>query len=350
MQVFKELNHAWDDMQLQDNLYQPSAFWNEASMQIKNELILYGIEKFRSLETALGYFVPTYGTPGNSFTKEMAESLGNKFKREFPNDKKPSLALEQFLNGYLSALSDYRVYVAADIPASLPYLNMFSESNFGDPVEQFDFGGRKFSRSSLNYLLGLTMLKKHLNGTVPKTILEIGGGFGSLGEILLCSGVEDIRYIDIDIPPTSYVAQKYLSFIFGKQNVATYEHTHELANINIGSLPKASVLCSWQIEKLYGRVDLFVNFISFQEMEPHIVKNYLNHVTRLSAKWILLRNIREGKNIRNEHNEAGVEIPIFSDDYINMLEDYELIDRNVIPFGYKTVDNFHSELLLLKHK
>jgi hypothetical protein len=104
------------------------------------------------------------------------------------------------------------------------------------------------------------------------------------------------------------------------------------------------------MEKLSGEIDLFVNFISFKEMEPDIVKNYLNHVARLSSTWVLLRNTRKGKNIKKANCSGGVEIPIFSYDYVAMLPDYDLIERNVIPFGYKTVDKFHSELLLFKHK
>jgi hypothetical protein len=196
-------------------------------------------------------------------------------------------------------------------------------------------------------LLGLSLLKKHLNGDPPRTVLEIGGGFGTLGEVLGNTGIGGQRYIDIDIPPTSFVAQHYLSEVFGKDNVATFAQTSSMSSIEIDNLPQNAVLCSWQIERLKGQVDLFVNFISFQEMEPHIVRNYLSHVTRLEARWILLRNMREGKQLRN-NGMVGVETPIFGEDYIAMLPDYELVERNVIPFGYQTVDGFHSELLLLK--
>ena len=349
MPNYPELTRAREDMSTQIELYQPTSFWTEASQLIVNELCAHGVERFRSLETPLSYFVPTYGIPGNCFAKEMAEGLAEKLQSEYPKALKSKLALEQFLSGYMSALSDYRVFRAADIQNTLPYLHLFSESAFGEPVEQFEFEGRKYCRSSLNYLLGLVMLKKYLNGSVPKTVLEIGGGFGTLGEILSSSGIDGFRYIDVDIPPVSFVSQNYLSAVLGKNNVATYEQTRESANINIESLPRASVLCSWQIEKLVGQVDLFVNFISFQEMEPHIVQNYLNHVSRLGAKWVLLRNMREGKNIGNKET-AGVKIPILTEDYLKMLPAYELVERNVLPFGYKTVDDFHSELLLLKRK
>lgn len=346
---YPELILALEDMQAQAELYRPTIFWDEASSRIVLELFTYGVERFRSLETALGFFVPTYGTPGGGFTEAQSGSLLGGLKGDFPGEIKPQLALNQFLSGHMSALADFRVLLAADDPGKLPHLHTFSESKVGGPVEHFEFNGRCFSRSSLNYLMGLALLKKHLNGDVPRTVLEICGGFGTLGEVLSSAGITDLHYIDIDIPPTSFVAQHYLSEVLGKGNVATYAQTADKASIEISTLPQAAVLCSWQIEKLQGQVDLFVNFISFQEMEPHIVKNYLGHVTRLGVRWILLRNMREGKQLR-KNDWVGVDTPILGDDYLAMLPQYELVERNVIPFGYQTVDAFNSELLLLKRK
>ena len=336
-------------MKRQEDLYRPSAFWDAASERIVTELVALGAEDFRRLPTALRFFVPTYGAPGNGFIAEQITKMLDHFQSVLGGAAKPQASLNQFFSGQSWALSDYRVLKAADDPGKLPYLHRFSESTAGSPVEHFEFDGRKFSRSSLNYLLGMAFLKKHLNGDVPRTVLEIGGGFGTLGEVLASSGIDGIKYIDIDIPPTSFVAQHYLGEVLGRENVATYAQTAAMATIDIDRLPRASVLCSWQIEKLRGAVDLFVNFISFQEMEPHIVRNYLDHVTRLGARWVLLRNMREGKQVRKD-GSVGVETPTLGDDYLAMLDAYRLVERNVHPFGYQTVDGFNSELLLLRRK
>ncbi len=349
MNDYPELNQACADMQRQNALYQPTIFWEKASKQIVSEIYAQGLDRFRALPTALGFFVPTYGTPGSGFTLEQSDGLQNWLKTEHRDNTKALLALTQFLNGQMAARSDYRVLKAVDNPNNVPYLHSFSESQVGEPVEHFEFDGRHFSRSSLNYLLGISLLKKHLNGDIPQTVLEIGGGFGTLGEILANAGIKGLRYIDIDIPPTSFVAQHYLITILGENRVATYAKTAAMKTIQIDSLPVASVLCSWQIEKLQGHVDLFVNFISFQEMEPYVVKNYLSHVTRLSARWILLRNMREGKNVK-KLNVVGVTAPTLGDDYVKMLPNYDLVERSVMPFGYQTVDGFRSELILLKRK
>lgn len=346
---YPELTQAREAMLVQSELYRPTSFWREASSRIVSELESAGAGRFRSLDTALDFFVPTYGSPGGGFSVEQAQVLRGLLERDYPGDAKAQLTLSRYLSGQMSALADYRVLQAADDTSRLPYLHTFSESKVGDPVEHFEFDGRRFSRSSLNYMLGLALLKKHLDGDVPRTVLEIGGGFGTLGEVLSSAGIDNLHYIDIDIPPTSFVAQHYLSHVLGADHVATYAQTVGRSSIEIDTLPQASVLCSWQIEQLQGQVDLFVNFISFQEMEPHIVKNYLGHVTRLGARWILLRNMREGKQVR-KGDQVGVDAPILGDDYLEMLPGYELVERNVIPFGYRTVDDFHSELLVLRLK
>jgi putative sugar O-methyltransferase len=350
MHEYPELTRAYEDMQEQSELYRPTVFWAEASARIVTELCTYGVECLRSLPSSPYFFAPTYGIPGNGFTKEQSEGLRDWLQHRFPKDRKPQLALDQFLTGEMWALTDYRVLLAADDPQRLPHLHTFSESSFGEPLEHFEFDGRRFSRSSLNYLLGLAMLKKHLDGDVPRTVMEIGGGFGTLGELLSGAGLDGLRYIDFDIPPMSFVAQHYLSEVLGPDKVATYAQTRDQLSIDVNLLPQASVLCSWQIERLQGQVDLFVNFISFQEMEPQIVQNYLDHVARLGTRWVLLRNLREGMIVRKDNSSFGVNTPIMSDNYLAMLPGYELVECNVLPFGYRTVDGFHSEVLLLRCK
>jgi putative sugar O-methyltransferase len=350
MNTYPELSLAREDMRKQNALYQPSLFWDAASDRIVQELCEGGVEHFRRLPRPLSFFAPTYGPPGNSLSVEEVSDLEAAYLERCPDKKKQQMTLRHLLGGEVLALADYRVLLAADDESQLPHLHRFSECGYGAPVEQFEFDGRRFSRSALNYLLGLAFLKRHLGGDVPRTVLEIGGGFGTLGEVLAAAGIEGLRYIDLDIPPTSFVAQSYLTAAVGAEEVTTYAETRELEEIEIESLKKVSTLCAWQIEKLRGKVDLFVNFISFQEMEPPIVANYLKHVDRLQAKYVLLRNLREGKAVKSERVQHGVEQPILGGDYDAFLPGYELLGTNVRPFGYRTIDGFHSELRLYKRR
>lgn len=349
MPAYPELDRAWQDMLKADALYQATEFWRDASEAIMNQVKAEGIDGFRSLQTPLDYFVPTHGVPGNGMTAAQVADVTAYLEKTFDGGAKAVASFRQHMNGETSALADYRVFMAGDRPERLPDLQAFSESEFGRPMEHFVFDGRRYSRSSLNYIMGLTLLKRHLDGFTPRTVLEIGGGFGSLGEILAKGGIDGLRYIDIDIPPMNFIAQSYLQAAVGVDEVGTYSATADRETIEIATLPKVSVLCSWQIERLRGEVDLFVNFISFQEMEPAVVENYLLHVCRLNAKWVLLRNMREGKQ-KKKDGEVGVLEPILGNAYLDMLPGYALVERSTIPFGYRTVDSFHSELLLLRRQ
>ena len=58
MNSYPELDLVIEDMRNQIELYKPSTFWDNASCQIGNDISENGIEKFRSMQSALGFFVP----------------------------------------------------------------------------------------------------------------------------------------------------------------------------------------------------------------------------------------------------------------------------------------------------
>jgi putative sugar O-methyltransferase len=341
------LETAMAELKQQETIYQPTAFWAAASERIAQDFKTFGVSNFRKIPTATSYFVPNYSGPASGLNHTQTALLTQTLHDNHPQAHKAQQAWHHFVSGKQAALADYRVLLSGDQTSQLPQLQKFSESEYGQPVEQFVWNGQRFSRSSLNYLLGLCFLKQHLGEDIPRTVLEIGGGFGTLGEIWSQSDIPDWKYIDIDIPPTQFAADQYLKAVLGDDQVTSFDQVPKHQPIQISDLKPASVLCSWQIAQLQGEVDLFVNFISFQEMEPDVVTNYLGHVNRLKARWVLLRNMREGKQVQKE-GHVGVKTPIKSDDYVRMLGQYQLVDSNVHPFGYETVDGYHSELLLFK--
>lgn len=345
MPRYPELQKAFALLEKQSDLYRPTSFWADASQKLAHEFEEIGIENFRRGPLALSYFVPTYGPPTLGLRKEQVELLTRTFQEHYADHTKGELALNAYLSGHLNALADYRVLLAANSAPDALGLTDFSESSIGNPIEQQCFDGRNYSRSALNYLLGLSLLKRHTDLSSIKTVLEIGGGFGTLGEILGKGPSKSLKYIDVDIPPSQFAAEYYLKENFGSQNVASFSDLEGQPTIEVSELPDFTVMCSWQLEKLRGQVDLFVNFISFQEMEPNVVINYLNHVDRLGSRWLLLRNMREGKQ-KKTLNAPGVRDPIESEDYLRMLPNYRPVNQNVHPFGYQTVDRFHSEITL----
>lgn len=332
------------DMAGQPSLFQPTSFWQAASARIAAELETGGFENFRRLPAPRDFFVPSHGPPGNMLSLAQVDELEASILRQVPAGSKTHLTLRQAINGDAWALSDYRVFLAGDRPEVAPDLSRVSESTVGNPPDGLIIDGRRFSRSMLNYLHGLVFLKQQLGDAGIRTILEIGGGYGTLGEILQQTG-EAFSYVDVDIPPTSAVAYYYLSQQPGVELV-DYEDTRGEGAIPVPAPGRQMVICPWQLPRLTGTVDLLWNFISFQEMEPAVVRFYLEQGERLGARYVLLRNLREGKQHRSAANPFGVEQPIRGEDYDTFLPAYRLLAANVHPFGYRTIDGFHSELRL----
>jgi len=333
-----------EEIRSQDKVYQPATFWEQASKEINSEFNKYGLKNFRRLPSSLRFFVPTYGIPGNGLKAEEINKFLN-FLSENRITGKQMLQFKSYLSGEQAAIADYRTFLAACSNKGAKKLLGFSESTVWNPIEQFIFQDKAYSRASLNYLLGLTLLSKYTDLSKIKKVLEVGGGFGSLGEISIKS-LNVSQYINVDIYPTLYASKYYLSETFGTKYI-TQDQLITKEKIPIKSLGKITLLPTWKVEILEGRIDLFVNFISFQEMEPFIVKNYIKNLMKLKPTWILLRNLREGKQ-KTDGKKLGVKKPIVSEDYLNMLFNYDLITTNVFPFGLKTLDGFHSEIMLFR--
>jgi len=342
------LSAMLSDMESAPEVCKATQFWRNASVFIVQDLLEHGVEDFRRLKTALSFFVPTYGFPGWWNDRTLYHSLIDALASLQHPDRKLELRLRRFLAGEKQAYADYRVYLAARDTRAL-FLDQADESSIGNPLEQYLFGKAHFSRSMLNYLLGLCFLKSQIDTQGIRIVLEVGGGFGTLGEILLGDERNHCFYINVDIPPVAFVATWYLQKLLRVDNVGAYEDLKKLNDLDVAYLQrryKAIVLCPWQLPKPKGTVDLFVNFISFQEMEPLVVRNYLNHADRLGTGHVLMRNLREGKEKAATEDSLGVREPIRGQDYDAFLPNYRLRGTNTEPFGFKTADGFHSELRL----
>ena len=343
----KELYLLLNDMAQQSVLYKPTNFWQEASKIIIDDIEQNGLKNFRALQSSMNMFAPVYGYHDYIEDKSLF-AITKAALHDVTTDVKSNIKLDLLFSGQTQAFSDYRVLKATNKEYA-PFTDRVSESKIGCPKEQHTFDGRNFSRSFLNYLLGLNFLKQHIENPEIGTVLEIGGGFGTFGEILLSDERTNCFYINVDIPPVSFISSYYLKEVFGAKNIADYQELREYNSLNIMDLKqkyKALNIASWQVPKLKGKIDLFVNFISFQEMEPEVVKNYSNYINALNPQYILLRNIQEGKKKKDKNTIYGVEEPILGTDYDNFFPEYKLVATDGSIFGFQTEDGFHSQLRL----
>ncbi|MEJ8278724.1 putative sugar O-methyltransferase [Pseudonocardia spirodelae] len=312
--------------------YRPTNFWRTGLEKVVADLRDRGFAEFRRHPSATYFYAPRYAP-----VSRPAAALS----RAFGLVGGPGTLLRERIDQVPVARSHHALVTALDPADRSPSLSGFSESTAGGPTEQLVFDGRRFSRSSLNYLRGLVMLKRAVPDLDVSTVLEIGGGFGTLGEILVPRN-EGVRYVDVDIPPVAAVATHYLREVLGADRVLDYAATREAEKIELGAIEEpATVLCSWQLPRLQGTVDLFVNFISFQEMEPEVVQNYANLVTDLGARWLLLRNSPTGK--------PDVREPMLRHRYLEMFDRFELVDSDAGLYGQDS-EGTVSEVMVLARR
>jgi putative sugar O-methyltransferase len=325
-------------MERAPELYRPTNFWQTGLRGIVEDLRSRGLETFRSHPSARVMYVPTY-TESSRALRLAAAALQ---RRRFSG----APTLRWRLLNHNQAWFDHAVATGLDPDGGL-VLRGATESTVGSPVEQFTFDGLRYSRSFLNYLRGLVFFKRVVPDADVRRVLEIGGGFGTLGEILLQGN--DVTYVDVDIPPVGFVAGWYLQQVFGRDRIAAWDETRHLASIDLDSLDRSAVLAPWQLPRVTGQVDLFVNFISFQEMEREVVENYVAHVERLGARWVLLRNSRSGKPTGGP-GELGVREPVKRADYLDMFSAYELVASDFRLFGHRQPSGFRSEVMVLARR
>ena len=320
------------DLENAPELYRPTDFWRTGLERVVADLRERGFAEFRRHPSATFFYAPQYAP----FSRPAAA-----LAKVFGAAGTPGTLIRERIDQLPVARAHHATVKALDPADRPPFLGGFSESTAGAPAEQLVFDGRRFSRSSLNYLRGLVMLKRAVPDLDVSTVLEIGGGFGTLGEILLGRN-EGLRYIDVDIPPVAAVATHYLRAALGGSRVLDYAATRVQEKIEIEEIDRpATVLCSWQLPKLTGTVDLFVNFISFQEMEPEVVENYANLVTDLGTRWLLLRNSPTGKpNVRE---------PMLRHRYLEMFDGFELVDSDAGLYGQDS-EGTVSEVMVLARR
>lgn len=312
---FELLNQMLHDMGSAAPLYQPTNYWRQLIPFIVEDIKFFGFENFRDTDT----FIHIWGNVGGL--------------REFKNQ--------------------YEVFKSHNDHNKPPNFDEFSESLVGCPCQYLQFDGRFFTMTSLNYLRGLAFLKKHVDTSKIQRVLEIGGGYGCLGEIFLKSKPGPYFYVNIDIPPVAALSTFYLQSVFGKDKILDYSQSKDLPQLDVDELSqtyRGMVLCPWQLPKLKGNFQLAANFISFQEMEPEVVQNYLSFISTLVTDYVLLRNSRYGKPKSNQPGQAGVLKPVMRQDYLDGLKLFELISLDSRTFGWANNLGFESEVMVLKRK
>lgn len=299
-----------------DETYRPTNFWGPGVDQLLDNMKTMGLPKFKAWPSSSIWFYPLYGDRWTDATmkdafEHVTASLRPKANRNF---------FISALNGAQQAQRDYDVASVHWNQERWPFdLGAYGESKVGKPPQAYSIGqgnDTRFGRGYANYLLCLSALSQHVDAP-PKSFLEIGGGFGVLGEIVTQRDPE-ARYVDLDIPPLLTVASYYLTELLGAENVTVYDG--EAATPGRISVPRSGVLPNYRIDDLDGEFEVFVNSFSFQEMEPAVVEHYIQKVCSKGITYAVSLNSRLGKPKAKKAGDWGALDPVTSARIIEMFD------------------------------
>ncbi len=319
------------DLKNEDSLYRPGKYWLGFQDRFVEELKKKGLKNFRRRKNSVL----------SSFAATEHLDLRYRFKTLFKSSK-------LIANGFFKLAHKFGLkvsfnYNAEDITKYFYTLtkkkfnensleiNQCGTNRFGNPESIIELNGALWTFAHLQYCSMFIDTFKHINFKEQMIFCELGSGMGRNIEVMAKLYPKGTFFV-IDIPPQLYVAEQYLSSVFGDSRVIGYSDTNKLKLVDKELLKKLKgkiiIIPSWKIAQLEDlNIDVFWNSASFQEMEPKIVYNYLKIVKNMNPNYIYINAVPEGlKGFTSEVNTK--------DHYVNSLnEEFDLISE------YET-DNF----------
>lgn len=304
--VLHEVRTLLDQLERSGPPFKPTNFWRPAVEALQRDLQSRGIEHFKSWPSSRSFFYPCYG---QGFSYAMFDALWPAIKA------RNARATEGWVKGRLIGSQDAN----HDFDTALAYfdgtkaelnLSAHGESDIGSPPQRYALhgpGGPTYGKPYLNYLKILAALSTVAEGPL-RTFLEVGGGFGVLGEILSHHYPNSV-YIDVDIPPLVSIASWYLRKV--APDAATTGPLDEPGFVlkSDEAWRRGFVAClpSWKLPEIpSGKVDVFVNSFSFQEIEPEAVEAYCDIIATIAPRYVVSLNSRAGKPLAKPGRPVGM--------------------------------------------
>lgn len=339
-----------DDLAAAPAAFQPTNYWSVYERRFVPELLERGLSDFRrrrrSVLTSFG--ASDYRPRGAYLDLNQSRLFGNRVTQRVPGWKRLVAMVNDLFNRdglspvgldlYECGLrelqeSAFRLTQLYGEHARARPIDSIELSSAGNPEDVFEIGGRPYTMRALYYYLRYAYCCQFIDFDAVDLFVELGSGVGRQIEIIRKLHPR-IRVVAFDIPPQLYVCGQFLSTIF-PDAVIGYETTRTYRAMP--DLPAGAIaICgNAQFPLLRDqRVDLFWNAVSFQEMEPDVVANYLGYVAPV-ARAVYLQERMRGKDVSHAAGEPGVLRPTTLDDYRRGLPNHTLVDMSpsIRPLG-----------------
>ena len=324
------------DLEACDEKYRPTNYWSFYQKFFLPELKKKGLTDFRRRKgTILGSFGATDPLVGIRVNVKCSQRVSHALTLllDYINQHIKVLSFD-ITNLQVGWVGPYFYFCTkekfeklgldiAKCPASL----------FGNPEGLFEMDGRLYTTMHLQYCSEFADAARYIELKPEMVFCELGSGLGRNIEVAAHLFKEATFFI-YDIPPQLYVANQYLTAVFGDR-VIGYRDAVKLQPKRDGSIAEAIkgkiiIQPTWRMpDWVNTKIDVFWNSASFQEMEPGIVKNYLSLVSSMSAKWIYINAVPEGNYWGKwKPGRGGTKERVLEKHYIDALKGYYRLEHS----------------------
>lgn len=288
-------------------IYQPGPFWVELGRAHIEVLSAQGFENFKRTINIRYFDWRPLGILRHQFlavAREWARRptwsvFGARFREPAPFNP---------IAGWI-----YRVYVGmySDVlrrQDPLDLLSTIDESDVGRPFT-VEYRGARLSQDLCNSVHELYSIHGFdVDAAQPVDICELGAGYGRLAYVSL-RAMPASTYCIVDIPPSLYLSQRYLSEMFPEMKVFRFRPFERYEDVRDEfEAARIRFLAPSQIELLPPKIfDRFINISSLHEMTREQVENYFRHMDRLCrgrvySKQFISHRAKARTSIRRERS------------------------------------------------
>jgi putative sugar O-methyltransferase len=284
-----------------------SSCWEVLGYKNMNQLLRDGYSNFkRTVGCSYFNFLVQGGDPQLAFLEQTVsiadKKLCSSVAKSVANDKDFALQ-DQYTYRYFVLL----LWVYAQKCDRYGYLTRLKEPAEGNPLI-VPFEGVEASQDLANAVLEYYSMEEVVPFGQCRRVLEIGGGYGRDAFVILSLN-SNIQYTMVDIPPSLWIAQRYLSSVFPALKVFHVRDFNDYEEVRV-EMAMASIvfLLPHQLALLPDRhFDFSLNISSFGEMQSQQIENYFSSLERVTnghfymKQWKLTQNAFDNL-ILTEHN------------------------------------------------
>ncbi len=276
VRLLKQLEGLRADMEKADPVYKPSIHWEDLYNQFERVLYVEDIKNFKTqrYNRTFSAFAPT----NPRFYK-------------------------MFLWAY------WQLIRKRD---SLHLLHTLEEPRIGNPVT-YDINGTVMSYDLLQSLDEFYTIYPRIK-TKHKHIIvaELGAGYGRLGYVS-SKAIPKSTYIIVDLPGSLILSQYYLSRLFPRHKVLTYDASRRMKKFDRALLSKYKIvfLAPWQLTNIADEsLDVFINIYSFQEMTMPQIENYFSLIDKKCKGIFYTKQYYDNENLKDQLRITKNDYPI----------------------------------------